>query len=41
MYAFTFGRNQKAVLVFRFDDPDKALELLRLNDINVLGTVDL
>ena len=41
MYAFTFGRNQKAVMVFRFDDPDKALELLRLNDINVLGTVDL
>ena len=41
MYAFTFGRNQKAVMVFRFDDPDKALELLRLNNINVLGTVDL
>ncbi len=41
MYAFTFGRNQKAVMVFRFDDPDKALELLRLNDINVLGAVDL
>ncbi|MGO8703161.1 MAG: ACT domain-containing protein [Candidatus Brocadiia bacterium] len=41
MYAFTFGRNQKAVMVFRFDDPDKALELLRLNDVNVLGTVDL
>ena len=33
--------NQKAVLVFRFDDPDKALELLRLNNVNVLGTVDL
>ena len=30
MYAFTFGRNEKAVMVFRFDDPDKALELLRL-----------
>ena len=41
MYAFTFGRNQKAVMVFRFDDPDKALELLRLNNVNVLGTVDL
>ena len=41
MYAFTFGRNQKAVMVFRFDDPDKALELLRLNNINVLGSVDL
>ncbi|MGD1002819.1 MAG: ACT domain-containing protein [Candidatus Brocadiia bacterium] len=41
MYAFTFGRNQKAVMVFRFDDPYKALELLRLNDVNVLGSVDL
>ena len=41
MYAFTFGRNGKAVMVFRFDDPDKALELLRLNNVNVLGSVDL
>jgi len=41
MYAFTFGRNEKAVMVFRFDDPDKALELLRLNNVNVLGSVDL
>jgi hypothetical protein len=41
MYAFTFGRNGKAVMVFRFDDPDKALELLRLNNINVVGSVDL
>jgi hypothetical protein len=41
MYAFTFGRNKKAVMVFRFDDPDKALELLRLNNVNVLGSVDL
>ena len=41
MYAFTFGRKERAVMVFRFDDPDKALELLRLNKVNVLGTVDL
>jgi hypothetical protein len=41
MYAFTFGRKEKAVMVFRFDDPDKALELLRLNNVNVLGSVDL
>ena len=41
MYAFTFGRNEKAVMVFRFDDPDKALEVLRLNNVNSLGSVDL
>ena len=41
MYAFTFGRNEKAVMVFRFDDPDKALEVLRLNNVNILGSVDL
>ena len=41
MYAFTFGRKEKAVMVFRFDDPDKAIELLRLNNVNVLGSVDL
>jgi hypothetical protein len=41
MYAFTFGRKEKAVMIFRFDDPDKALELLRLNNVNVLGSVDL
>ena len=41
MYAFTFGRKEKAVMVFRFDDPDKALELLRPNNVNVLGSVDL
>jgi hypothetical protein len=41
MYAFTFGRKEKAVMVFRFDDPDRALEVLRLNNINVVGSVDL
>ena len=41
MYAFTFGRKGKAVMVFRFDDPDKGVELLRLNNVNVLGSVDL
>ena len=41
MYAFTFGRKEKAVMVFRFDDPDKALEVLRMNNVNVLASVDL
>ncbi len=41
MYAFTFGREDKAVLIFRFDDPDRALEVLKRSDINVLAAVDV
>ena len=41
MYAFTFRRNEKAVMIFRFDDPDRALELLRRHNVKVLGAVDL
>jgi hypothetical protein len=36
MYAFTFGRQDKAVLVFRFDDPDAAIERLQAAGINVV-----
>ena len=35
MYAFTFGREDKAVLVFRFDQPDAAIDRLRAAGINV------
>jgi hypothetical protein len=41
MYAFTFRRGNKAVLVFRFDDPDRAISVLAGKGINVLGAVDL
>jgi hypothetical protein len=41
MYAFTFGRGDKAVLIFRFDDPDRAIELLRSSGINVVGSVEV
>ncbi len=41
MYAFTFRREQSAVMVFRFEDPDKAIELLRSKGINVLNSVEL
>ena len=40
MYAFTFGRNNRAVLIFRFDDPDSAIELLQTNGINIVGAPD-
>ena len=41
MYAFTFGREDRAVLIFRFDNPDKAIETLKAGGINVIGGVDL
>ncbi len=41
MYAFTFGRKDKAILVFRFDDPDPVIKLLQDKGINVIDSVDL
>lgn len=41
MYAFTFGRGDKAVMIFRFDDPDSAIEKLRDKGVNFIGGVDL
>ena len=41
MYAFAVRRGNKAVLVFRFDDPNRAVSLLASKGINVLGPVAL
>jgi hypothetical protein len=41
MYAFTFRSEDKAVLVFRFEDPDAALKLLQEKGINVIDSVEL
>lgn len=41
MYAFPFGRNGRAVLIFRFDKPDAALGLLRTAGIDVVDSVDV
>ncbi len=41
MYAFTFGKGDKAVMVFRFEDPDKALEALEREHIDVIEGVEL
>ena len=38
MYAFPFLRGEKAVLIFRFDQPDAAIERLRVAGINVLDS---
>ena len=41
MYAFTFGRCDKAVLIFRFDKPDEAIARLQAAGINVVGSVEV
>ena len=40
-YAFTFRRGNKAILVFRFEDPDGAVKLLKESGRNVLDRVEL
>ena len=41
MYAFAEKRGGKAVLVFRFEDPDAALRVLKNGGVNVLENVKL
>ncbi len=38
MYAFPFLRRERAVLIFRFDQPDAAIELLQTAGISVLDS---
>lgn len=41
MYGFTEKRQGKGVLLFRFDDPDRAIEALKKKEINPLSEVEL
>jgi len=41
MYAFTEKRGDRALLVFRFTNPDAALKVLQERGINPVGTVEL
>ena len=41
MYAFTFHRGENAVMVFRFDDPDKAIAMLQARDVRVLSNIEI
>lgn len=41
VYAFTFHKTDSAILIFRFDDPDKATDALKVANISVLGHIDL
>lgn len=41
MYAFSYGKGDKAIMVFRFEDPDKALEALAGKNIDIIKSIDL
>ena len=41
MYAFTVKQEHKGVLVFRFDDPDRAIAALQKAGLTVVGHGDL
>ena len=41
VYSFSFDRDGKAVLIFRFDDIDAAIRILQQGGINVLDSVDI
>ncbi len=41
MYAFTFRHGKEAVLVFRFDNPDRAIEALKTAGRDVLDAISL
>ena len=41
MYAFPYARGDKAILIFRFDDPDTAIVRLQKAGINLLAGAEL
>lgn len=41
MYAFTEKRNDKAVLIFRFENTEAAIDALKNSEVNVVGAIDL
>lgn len=41
MYAFTYGRSNKAIIVFRFENPDKAGEQLKDEPIELVRAEEL
>jgi hypothetical protein len=41
MYAFTFRKEDKAIIVFRFEDMDRAIKELAARGINLIGSVEL
>ncbi len=41
MYAFTYGRSNKAIIVFRFENPEKAIAMLKDEPIELVQAEEL
>ena len=41
MYAFSLRRGDKAILIFRFEDPDRAIDVLKAAGLHVVGPGEL
>jgi hypothetical protein len=41
MYAFPYVRGDRAILIFRFNDPDAAIERLQAAGINLVASEEL
>ena len=41
MYAFTFGRDDKAIMVFRFEQADDAIAALSKHGVNMISHLDI
>lgn len=41
MYAFSYGKGDKAIMVFRFEDPDQALQALAGKNVDIIKSIDL
>lgn len=41
MYAFSLRRDDKAILIFRFEDPDSAIEVLNTHGLHVVDADEL
>ena len=41
MYAFTYGRSNKAIIVFRFENPEKAIAMLKDEPFELVRAEDL
>ncbi|MDD5699184.1 MAG: ACT domain-containing protein [Victivallaceae bacterium] len=41
IYAFSYNKGRQAIMVFRFENPDKALKVLAQANINVMESIDL
>jgi len=41
MYGFVERSTDKAMMIFRFEDPDKAIDVLKKNSIKIIGSKDM